>query len=291
MGHCWSKRGAQHECEVNMMIASLILTLSIPTLALPARGVSAPRASAPSAQRQDPEPDPKENPDKRPEVKEMIDGLKKLVGQRGDQDKQAIEMIDRMLAEYPKSGVKDRAAMCKALSKIFEARRKDLEPGVPDNSLYLATGTALGLMGPESAAILTKWIGHKKHRKDLALQRVLVLSLGKTRDEKSVRVLVGLLQDKDAIIVGAAAEALGEYAGKPLKLRKDSFESMLKVLMSARGAVDSDLNDTVARERYDVIAAPLITSMQVLSGHDERKPNGWQHWWNKNKKKNWDRED
>ncbi|MAF64693.1 MAG: hypothetical protein CMJ84_03405 [Planctomycetes bacterium] len=272
------------------MIASLLLTLTVPCLAPPVARPT-PSPGTVFARAQDPDPEPEELPDKRPEVKELIDGLKEHVGKRGDEDEQAIAMIDRMLAEYPKSGVKDRAAMCKALSKVFEARRKDLESGLPDNGLYLATGTALGLMGPESAAVLTKWIGHKKHRKDLALQRVLVLSLGKTRDEKSLRVLIGLLQDKDAIIVGAAAEALGQHSSKPLKLRKDAFESMLKVLMSAKGAVDSDLNDTVARERYDVIAAPLITSMQALSGHDERKPDGWQRWWNKNKKKDWDEED
>ncbi|MDP6538284.1 MAG: HEAT repeat domain-containing protein [Planctomycetota bacterium] len=272
------------------MIASLILTLSLsPPVALPARAPTAPAPVPTPAQ--DPEPSPEDFPDKREEVKELIDTLKDHVGKRGDEDEEAIAVIDRILGEYSQSGVKDRAAMCKALSKVFEARRKDLESGLPDNGLYMAAGTALGLMGPESAAVLTKWIGHKKHRKDLTLQRVLVLSLGKTRDDKSVRVLVGLLQDKDAIIVGAAAEALGQYAAKPLKVRKDAFESMLKVLMSAKGAVDSDLNDTVARERYDVIAAPLITSMQALSGHDERKPDGWQRWWNKNKKKDWDAED
>ena len=35
--------------------------------------------------------------------------------------------------------------------------------------------------------------------------------------------------------------------------------------------VDMDVNDTIARERYDVIAAPMITTLQLLSGHEERR--------------------
>ena len=57
---------------------------------------------------------------------------------------------------------------------------------------------------------------------------------------------------------------------------------------SVSNAKDADLTDRIARERYDVIAAPMITTLQALSGADVRDPNEWRTWWNKNKKKNWD---
>jgi hypothetical protein len=60
-------------------------------------------------------------------------------------------------------------------------------------------------------------------------------------------------------------------------------------LTSAKNAVDADANDTIARERYDVISAPIVTALQSLSGHNENDPAEWQRWWNKNKKEDWDR--
>ena len=75
-----------------------------------------------------------------------------------------------------------------------------------------------------------------------------------------------------------------------LATRKSAFESLLKVLMAAKGDKDSDVNNAIARERYDVIAAPIITSLSKLSKHDERDPDKWQTWWNKNKRADWDAE-
>jgi hypothetical protein len=57
---------------------------------------------------------------------------------------------------------------------------------------------------------------------------------------------------------------------------------------SAKNAVDGDVNDTIARERYDAISASMITTLQRISGHDERDPAAWQRWWNKNKKEDWE---
>ncbi len=160
-----------------------------------------------------------------------------------------------------------------------------------DNKLYLASATALGRMGPESVKPITGWIGHKTHRKDLPLQRILILSLGKTKFEKSVDTLIDLLDNKDAMVQAAAAEALANVDGSDQKVRKDAFKEILQALMGVHNTVTGDVNDTIARERYDVIAAPMITTLQILSGHDERKPDAWQRWWNKNKKRNWDKED
>ena len=63
-------------------------------------------------------------------------------------------------------------------------------------------------------------------------------------------------------------------------------EALLKTLMSAKGKVDADPTDNIAREEWNVVSAPLMTSLTVLSGHkDAKKPEEWQRFWNKNKKK------
>ena len=231
-----------------------------------------------------------ELPDERPEIAEMIDRFDDLIGERGEKDAEAITVIDQLLQEYPKSGPKDRDDIVDALGGALEERRQELEEGVPDNRLYIASAVALGEMGEPAAKTIAKYIGHKRHRDDLQLQRQLVLSLGKTKSEKHADDLADLLVHKDAILVAAAAEAMANYADSEQKLRKDLTEEIIKVLMTVKGRMDSDANDIEARQRYDAIAAPMVTSLQTLTGHDERVPEEWQRWWNKNKKEDWDRE-
>lgn len=246
---------------------------------------NAPALSAPMGSAQD-----DAIPDKRPEVAAKLDELGPLIKARGTKDTEAIAVVDQLLVEFRQSGPKDRGAIVDGLSKCFEERRQELDGGVPDNRLFLAVAMALGEMGPDSGAVLVRWIGDKRHRSDVALQRRLILSLGKTKDVKRTEDLVDLLQHKEPTLVAAAAEAMANFNEAESKVRKLLFEEQLKVLMSVKGRMDSDVNDLEARQRYDAIAAPMVTSMQTLSGHDERVPEEWQRWWNKNKRLDWDKE-
>jgi hypothetical protein len=234
---------------------------------------------------QDPAPEPA---DKRPEVAELLGKLKAHASKEGKEDKDAVAVVDQLNQEFPNSGPKDKVLIVKGLSKCFEERRQEKEGEAPQNQLYLAAAAALGQMGPESTDILISWIGHKNLRKDVAVQHRLILSLGNTKDKKAVKELVNGLQNPTPSLVSAAAEALGSFDTADLATRKTAFEALLKVLMSSKGAKDSNINDGIARERYDVIAAPIITSLARLSKHDERDPDKWLNWWNKNKKADWD---
>lgn len=236
--------------------------------------------------------DDEETPDKRPEIKEQLKRLDGHAGKRGKEDHEAIGIIDQLILEFPQSGPKDRAAIVKGIGKCLGERRKQTEEGMLDNRLHLAAALALGEMGPESAKTLMDWIDHKTLRDDLQLQRQLILSLGKTHTDDAQKPLVDLLTHHEAIMQGAAAEALANYKDEDGDVRKDLFEEILKVLTAAKNLVDADvtLSNPIARERYDVIAAPMITTLQTLSRHDERDPSEWQHWWNKNKKADWDEE-
>ena len=258
---------------VDMIQAALLLVLTL----LPTNSLGL----------QDPPP---EVADKRPEVAEMLGKLKAHASKEGKEDKDAIAVIDQLNQEFPNSGPKDKVAIVKGLSKCFEERRMEKEGEAPQNQLYLAAAMALGEMGPESTDTLISWIGHKNVKKDVAVQHRLILSLGRTKNKKAVKELVNGLQHPTPSLVSAAAEALGEFEGADLETRKSAFESLLKVLMSAKGAKDGNVNDGIARERYDVIAAPIITSLTKLSKHDERDPDKWLNWWNKNKRADWDAE-
>jgi hypothetical protein len=269
------------------LVTVSVLGFVLATLLVPRAAAFSPGAAAglfPEAS-QEPTQTP---PDSRPEIKAMLEELDGHAGKRGKADQEAIGVIDKLFGEFKNSGPKDRAAIVKALDKCFTEKRQEDENGVRDNKLFIAAGTALGDMAPESVPVLLKWIGDKAHRKDLPLQRLLILKLGKTKSEIAREPLINLLNDDQAQIQAAAAESLGEYCEIDQKLRKATFEALLKTLMSIKGQVDSNSSDTIARERYDTIAAPIVTSLQRLSGYEEHDPNEWQRWWNKQKKEDWD---
>jgi hypothetical protein len=256
----------------------------VPSLAAPAP------CAPPIAQAAGQQPAPNTNPDNRPEIKEATDKLGAHIGKRGKEDDAAIQIIDTLIGEFEKSGPKDRLLIVKGIDKCFDAKRQDVSEGVPDNKLYLAAAVSLRTMGPESAPVLIKWIGHKEHRKDLALQAKLITSLGKTRDEEGRKVLIKLLVDKSPAVQAATAEALGEFADADQKVRKDCVQSLITdALMPAKGLIDVQQPNQADKDRWDTISAPIITSLQRLTKHNESDPQKWQAWWNDNKKKDWDK--
>lgn len=261
--------------------ATLLIPLALawpwaPAEALPAAPASRPQDDAPE---EEPE-------DEREEIEALIEQLKQHANQRGKEDQEAVAVIDALLQEFGASGPKDRAAIVKALDKCFTEKRPE-EEGGRQNQLYLAAATALGEMAPESVDVLLSWIDHKDHRRDMALQRVLILEAGSSVSPKAHKELLRLLKHHQAQIQAAAAEALASYGSSDLHLRKEAFEQLLLLMMDVKGQKDSNPLDTIARDRWDVIAGPIITSMQKLSGHDERDPQAWLSWWNKNKKGDW----
>lgn len=233
--------------------------------------------------------DPAPVADKRPEVEQLLATFKAHTEKKGSEDRDAIAVIDKLIPEFEKSGPKDKAAIVTALGKVFDLRRNEEKEGVPNNGLYVSSATALGVMAPESTKTIVAAIDNKNLKKQIVVRTTLIRSLGKTKDTKeAVEPLIGLLQDKDSPIVAAAGEALGEFSGADLATRKKAFEALLKVVTAAKDLTDSDTNNTTARERYDTIVSAFVTSLGKLSKHDERNPDKWRDWWNKNKTKNWD---
>ena len=233
--------------------------------------------------------DDEEKPDKRPEIKEALAAFKKHVSKRGDEDVEAIAIIDQMLQEFPESGPKDRKAIAKEIGAVFKLKRKPSKENILDNKLFNAAAIALGRMGPESVKDLVKWSDHKNFAKNVDVKCRLIRALGKTEDEDAVDPLIDFLGHHDAQVQAAAAEGLGNYGGAEQKERKKIFKKMLDQLTRVKNAIDVDQVDPIERKRYDIIAGPMLTSLQVLCGNDEiRDPTEFRRWWNKNKKKDWD---
>ena len=261
------------------MIGSIPLAL----LALVPAAPTSPAAAVPVVVRED-----EEVPDKRPEIADMIDQLGDHLKKRGAEDREVVGVVDKLAQEFPQSGPKDKKAIVKALDKVIKTKRKETDEGLPDNRIHVAAATALGTMGPESVKTLDGWIDKKPHEQDLVVQRALILALGKTADEKATDTLIGLLRHDKAEIQAATAEAMANYTGADQKLRKELFKSQLDVMMAVRSIIDQDQANIIERKRWDVISGPIMSTLQALSGHREQDAHRWQHWWNKNKKEDWD---
>lgn len=252
-----------------------MLTLTLPALLALATGLRQdPAADAPIV-------------DERPELKAHFETLATHLKARGAEDDKAIAILDTLAQEFPKSGPKDRAAIVKEVAECFDVKRpKELQEGVPDDRLYQAAAASLGLMGPESVKPLVGLIGDKNHRKNLRLQTNLALSLGKTKSPDGLKTLLALLENKDAEMQAAGAEALGNFAQADLDTRKKIFEELLKILMGQKTKKD-DPADFEAMDRWNMISGPFIATMQKVTGLAETDPDLWQRWWNDNKKKDW----
>lgn len=226
--------------------------------------------------------------DKREVVKQLIKTFEGHTKKKGAEDDEAVKVLDQLLSEFGASGPKDRASIVKALEKSLTLKRKDHEDGSKEARVALAAAVCLGEMGPESVKALIGATGGKKLRGNIDLLRRAILSLGKTEDERAIKPLLSLMSDKLPVIQGAAIEALGQFREADQKQRKAIVEDLIKLIMPIKSTVDTDTNDTITREQYDVIGPPTITTLQRLTDQNLRDFNEWQQWWNKNKRADWD---
>lgn len=215
--------------------------------------------------------------DNDPAVKDAIKELS--AAYRAKDDDVARGKMTDLLTMAKDAGPKDRAKIVKEIAKSFGQRRKEGEDG-----LYRAATAALGAIGPEAAKELQKAFDAKIFTKNVEMRAEIVEAVGKTKDHKSAKFLVDLLDYKDDPVIAATAKGMSYYHGEPIAVRLEMVEKMIRALeVSDNNA--RDLNNVRAQERYAVIGSPLIASLQKLTGQDVRKPLEWVQWWNDNKKR------
>jgi HEAT repeat protein len=272
-----------------LFVAASPALASVPSSPAPVGPLSSVGALAPAARVQDEDEDEVE--DKREAVKELISIFEKHTKKKGKEDAEALEVMDSLLQEFRQSGPKDRASIVKALDKTFGLKRKDNEDGTKEARLAFAAAVCLAEMAPESVGPLVKLSSGKAFKDNDELYRRVLISLGKTEHEDAVDALLDLVDHKLPLVQGAAIEALGNFREQDEKVRKEVVNQVLKAIMPIKAVVDSDSEDVVARERYDVVGPPAITTLQNLTDENIRDFVDWQQWWNKNKNRDWDAED
>ena len=232
-----------------------------------------------------------EVPDKRPQVKALKEQLLAHTKKRGDEDAQAVQIIERLATEFKRSGPSDKKLIVTEITRAMRVRRPFSREGDRKRQLFIAGASALGKMAPESVSSLIRLATDKNHKEDFQVRSAVLAALGKTKDEKGVKVLTKELDEFTAQVQAAAAEALGQFTNLDHKKRKAIFEDLLKLLMSAQADQQSDPNGMTASDRWRRVSGPCQRSMTKLAGTNAGSPNNWQRWWNKNKRRNWDEKD
>jgi len=229
----------------------------------------------------------------RPASSELVDELQQELARRAIDEARAKQLVERLAAEFAICGTKDRAPIVRVLERCLAAK----EQGKPDSELVCHAARALAGMAPESLPVLERALDNKPLLKDREIARTLVLALGKTREKSATKTLLELLDGSDDAIVAAAGEALGEFEGAPLALRKQLFEEVLKTWSEAKDERDSQVqqtldpnspHDAAAVRRYEVLEAAFSATLQRLSKQEARSVELWQRWFGKNKRADWD---
>ncbi|MEW6071363.1 MAG: hypothetical protein AB1726_02050 [Planctomycetota bacterium] len=227
-------------------------------------------------------------PDDRFEVAILLDQLREQAGRLGKEDAAAIQTIDRLRAEFPRSGPHDRSDIATELHRTMRVPRRMARDGTRPRELFLAATRALAEMAPESVEHLVRLIGERNHATDYEVREAILAAVGRTRDARAVEPLLDVLDEFQARLQAAAAGALGEFTNLDQKIRKRIFEDLLKLLASTHAAQQEDPNGSTINDRWNRIAGPAQSSMRKLSGAEVDGPPAWLHWWNKNKKRDWD---
>lgn len=216
-------------------------------------------------------------------------------------DEDAIQMIDAFVkdatAESPAMAAKEKDAVAAAIGDVFfKAKQREKER----SGIYTAAAAGLGQLGPSGAKVLVRAFEDPKFRKKewVDLRASLLREVGKTKDDAQVRFLVErATRDKDDEVLKAAGEALGNYAGAKLPVRREIAKELINKYNEIHNGANAnvDPNDPMVKARRDSLAAitdPWNTTLAKLTGqNDLRQAPEWLRWWNKNKDENWDRKD
>jgi hypothetical protein len=228
-------------------------------------------------------------PDNRDAVEGLLDELADYVKKSGRDDlgdSAAIKRVDQLGKEFKLSGPRDKKAIIRGLGRVFLAKRRAEKDGSQKTALFIIAARELGGMGTDATDSLLKWIDSSRHKNDLALQRELILSLGRTKSKKARKELQDLLKDVRPTFKGAAATGLGMFTHEPSKVRKELFEDLLKALMQAQANALGQ--SSTAQEIWRALNGPATSSLRKLSRGSASSPEAWQRWWNKNKRRDWD---
>ena len=234
----------------------------------------------------------KPDPALKDQLKQFKSATEDLQKQR---DQEATGQIDRWLQDFEDMHEKDQAAVRKALGGVLTSSRVKRDP--EQRGLFTAAAVALGRMGPEASKMLVKAFKSSKFkgREWVVMRAVMIKSIGTTKDPKQVEFLIErAVRDPEDKIMQAAGEALGNHDEAPQKVRKDIAKELIKKFNEIEGKSRANLDPgdpqvQRAKETLAAVSRDWNETLRRMTGQTISSAAEWQHFYNKNKGKNWDK--
>ncbi len=205
-------------------------------------------------------------------------------------DFQAIGLVQKLAQNPDQRNPKDKDRLAKAFGDVFRGGK--LRPADKD-ILYRETGDALGKFGEEGAKELAKVLVEPRLKDSVALRALLMVNLGKTKDDKQVDwLLEETCRSPHDEIRAAGGEALGFFTELDQKHRRDVVKQMIREwgsLHSKATAMTSndpnapiDPNPENARKTLRAVEGKWNATLGKLTGVSQSAFPDWQRWLNKN---------
>jgi hypothetical protein len=246
-----------------------------------------------AASAQDPAPVAKpDKPDK--EVAEKLAMLKEVVEDRKcSRDAEGLDLITHLVQKW-QGGLVDKDK--RDIVKGFESALLKGKLREPDKTqLYIAAATALGLLGTDGSKPLQAAFKDERFPDKepwVPLRETLLKSLGKTKDESTIKFLLNVARrDPQAQLQAAAGEALGNFEESKAELRKDIVNSLIITYgeMDSRSRVidPADIEAQNMVKRLAVVSGKWNDTLRKLTKQNFDNYPEWNEWYNKNKAKDW----
>jgi hypothetical protein len=267
--------------------------LSIPPLLVCLAGLASLPAQppAPAAGKKDRDPAVEKD------LKELNDAV---MDRKTARDDAAGAIIDKLLAKVKAAppddmAPKDKDAFLVVLRDIY-TKTKPREP--EKRLIYEQAAFACEYLGASGAKVLKDAYAEDRFSKrDWLEQRASFLRhIGKTKDEKMIEFLTEIaVRSTDDPLLKAAGEALGNYEGIPLAKRKPIVKEMIKKLNEVHNSADKsvdpgDMQAKASRDTRSAILNPWNETLGKLTHQQIQTAPEWNHWYNKNKEGDWDKQ-
>lgn len=179
---------------------------------------------------------------------------------------------------------------------ILIARLLDY-PGREDNAVAYFAATLLGRMGKAGVKPLARALddGDVNEDENHELREAMLTALGDTKHASAVPTLLEFLKNAHASAVIAAVNALANFGELDGRTRKKIVEPLIHIAEYVQTQTQTQRTPPGGRAKYldrewwGVVPA-VHSTLRTLTHENPGTTDDWREWFEKNKRKNWDKE-
>lgn len=193
---------------------------------------------------------------------------------------QMASIRDRIVNNVKGVKPKTRASVVRQLNKGFDSK------AASGSDFHRPLAEALAGCGRTGIAMLKKRIRASSKRP--AVRRICTDALGSCGNQLALKVLMGVIHDKDAEIAAAAVTGCASYAKSKAKTRKDTMKKLIARYTKVTANAAGKARDSEERRMYDAMKPAMNATLKAFSGGESLdSAEAWDAWLRENITKPW----